>query len=152
MIRKTIKLPLMLVIIFIICMFVLDIIMPGFKVEFQFRSILSPAIFSFGVLVILFGGHLFRKAKTTVNPMTPEKSTELVTSGIYSVSRNPMYIGFLALLVACTIFIGNVVNFLLLPLYIGLVNKLYIIPEEKALEQLFKNEFIAYKTRVRRWI
>jgi len=151
-IKKALKLPVILVIIFMASMSILDVVMPGFRVEFQYSYILSPAIFAFGLLVILLGGRLFRKAKTTVNPMTPEQATELVTSGIYSVSRNPMYIGILALLIAYTIFIGNIVNFLLLPLYIGLVNKLYIIPEEKALEKLFKNKYIEYTRRVRRWI
>jgi protein-S-isoprenylcysteine O-methyltransferase Ste14 len=63
-----------------------------------------------------------------------------------------MYIGYLAWLVAFAIFIANPINLLLLPLYIFLVNCLYIVPEEKALENLFENEFREYKNRVKRWI
>src|SRR5688500_17175464 len=46
-----------------------------------------------GVAVSLSGVASFRRAKTTVNPLTPEKASSLVVSGIYRVTRNPMYLG-----------------------------------------------------------
>ncbi len=147
-----IKLPVILLVMFMLAMFVLHAIMPGFGFEYSNQLYLSLTIFAFGLAVIAIGGYSFRKAKTTVNPMTPEQSTRLVTTGIYNISRNPMYIGFLAWLIACFIFVGNIANVLLLPLYIILVNKLYILPEEKALGKLFKNDFFEYKARVKRWI
>lgn len=152
MIKNIVKLPVVLVAIFMVIMIILDAVMPGFGVDFPNQSLVTLITFAFGFVILAIGGYSFRKAKTTVNPMTPEKTTRLVTHGIYSLSRNPMYIGFLAWLIASLIFVGNIVNVLLLPLYIFLVNKLYIAPEEKAMEKLFNNEFSDYKSRVRRWI
>ena len=146
------KLPVMLVAIFMILMLVLDLTNLRYDVVLPAYVVLSVVIFLFGLLVIAAGGYTFRKVKTTVNPMTPDQATRLVTTGVYNYSRNPMYIGFLAWLIACVIYIGNTINLLLLPFYILLVNKLYILPEEKALEKLFKEEYRAYKKRVRRWL
>ncbi len=84
--------------------------------------------------------------------MTPEKTTQLVMTGVYNYSRNPMYIGFLFWLIACAIFLGNAVNILLLPSYMILVNNLYILPEEKILDNIFGDEFTEYKKNVRRWL
>jgi len=146
------KLPVVLVLIFISLMFVVDEvnILPSYT--FKYKLIFSLIIFFSGVLIILIAGYSFKKAQTTVNPMTPEKTTQLVKTGIYKYSRNPMYIGFTAWLLACVVFIGNPAHLLLPPLYVLLVNKLYIVPEENALEKLFKQEFTQYKSRVRRWL
>ena len=133
-------------------MFVLDLTALGYKVNIPAYEIISVSVFVLGVIIIAIGGYSFGKAKTTVNPMTPELSTELVTKGIYNYSRNPMYIGFLAWLIAWIVFLGNLINLLFLPIFILLVNRLYILPEEKSLEELFKGQFTDYKKRVRRWL
>jgi len=133
-------------------MFVIDATNIVDSYRFQYQLSISLAVFFAGMLVLLVSGYLFRKANTTVNPMTPEKSTQLVTAGIYRYSRNPMYIGFLVWLLAAALFIGNLLSLLLLPLFIRLVNKLYIYPEEQALEKLFGDEFSVYKSEVGRWI
>ena len=150
--KNIIKLPVMLVIIFMLLMFVLDLTALGYKVNIPAYEIISVSVFVLGVIIIAIGGYSFGKAKTTVNPMTPELSTELVTKGIYNYSRNPMYIGFLAWLIAWIVLLGNLINLLFLPIFILLVNRLYILPEEKALEELFKGQFTDYKKKVRRWL
>ena len=152
MIKLVFKLPVVLVILFALIMIVIDVLGLGYKAEYPWRILLSAVFLIAGFLILAIGGYMFRKAKTTVNPMYPERATQLVTSGIFAFSRNPMYIGFLMWLIACMIFIGNVINILLLPLYIYLANKLYILPEEKALETIFANEFREYKSKVRRWL
>jgi len=94
----------------------------------------------------------FRLAKTTVNPLRPEKATALVTSGIYRITRNPMYVGMLLLLMAWAIYLNSpwaLIGPLIFVLY---MNRFQIGPEEKALEALFGDDFIDYKRRVRRWL
>lgn len=150
--NKILKLPIMLVMFFVAFMFILDITTLKYTISVPKHIILAITFFVFGFLIIVIGGYSFKIAKTTVNPMTPEKTTQLVIRGIYNYSRNPMYIGFLLWLIACMVYLGNVANLLLLPLYIILVNRFYIVPEEKALEKLFENEFLEYKNNVRRWI
>ena len=152
MIKDIIKLPVIFVISFMMIMTLVDWLNIGIRYHFTNQSIISLIILCLGIFIIAIGGYTFRKENTTVNPMHPELTTSLVTNGIYSFSRNPMYIGFLAWLLACALFLGNITNALLFPFYILLVNKLYIAPEEEALQKIFSDEFDKYKNEVGRWI
>lgn len=152
MIREILKLPIALVVIFALIMFTVEFANINTKLNIPFQSLLAVIIFIIGIAIIAVGGYSFRKANTTVNPTQPENATRLVRTGIYRISRNPMYIGFFLWLLACAVFIGNVLNLFLLPVFVILVNKLYILPEEKALQKLFDSEFLNYKKQVRRWL
>ena len=152
MIKTIIKLPVLFVTYFMLLMGLIDYFSIGNNFNFKYQSPVSFAILCFGIIIIAIGGYTFRIVNTTVDPRNPELTSHLVTNGIYRLSRNPMYIGFLAWLFACALFIGNVTNFLFFPVYILLVNKLYIAPEEKALTILFGPEFNHYKAKVGRWI
>ena len=105
-----------------------------------------------GFVTSLSGVVTFRKAKTTVNPLKPESSSSLVTWGVYSITRNPMYLGLLIILTGWAIYLSNALAFLFLPAYILYINSFQIAPEERVLSSLFGQEFAAYRTRVRRWL
>lgn len=92
------------------------------------------------------------RARTTVNPLKPERATRLVTHGVFARSRNPIYLGDALLLVALALGLGNGCNFLLLPLFVGFIGRFQIAPEERALQRLFGEEYRAYCARVRRWL
>ena len=94
----------------------------------------------------------FSRAKTTFNPIKPDSSTSLVTSGIYSITRNPMYVGLLSLLTAWCFFINSAYALLLLPAFVIYMNKFQIQPEERALRNIFGAAFDDYVSRVRRWL
>ena len=94
----------------------------------------------------------FVRAKTTVNPMKPDSASSLVVSGLYARSRNPMYLGLLLILIGWAVYLSSVLAFLLLPGFILYMNRFQIEPEERALASLFGQEFVAYKSRVRRWL
>jgi protein-S-isoprenylcysteine O-methyltransferase Ste14 len=117
----------------------------------------APTLFAFscavaGAVIAIAGVAAFRRHKTTVNPFTPERTSSLVASGIYRYTRNPMYLGFLLLLVGWAVLLSNVVALVLLPAFILYMNRFQIQPEERALEQHFGSEFQAYKQQVRRWV
>lgn len=105
-----------------------------------------------GIVCIVMGVIQFSLKKTTVNPHKPEDSTSLVSSGIYSISRNPMYLGMLILLVFYGLFLGNGLVFLILPIFVWYMNSFQIKPEEEMMNQLFGDEYKDYQKKVRRWI
>jgi len=123
---------------------------------FDFRipaSLLSAASLALlGAVTCLAGVVSFRRAKTTVNPMRPDSTSSLVVSGIYKYTRNPMYLGFLLVLLGWAIFLSNLAAFALLPAFVVYMNHFQIGPEERALGSLFAQEYRAYHARVRRWI
>ena len=152
MVKGIIRLPATLVVLIIAMMLMVGELGIAPVYSFENQSTISITIFIIGLLMIAVSGYLFRVAKTTVNPLTPDKTKQLVTTGIYRFSRNPMYIGFLLMLFSCAIFVGSFINLVFFPLYIIVANRLYIASEERALNQLFGDEYEAYKHKVRRWL
>jgi protein-S-isoprenylcysteine O-methyltransferase Ste14 len=105
-----------------------------------------------GVLVALAGIWEFRKAKTTINPTTPEKASYLVSGGIYRVTRNPMYLGMQLIIIAAIFKFGSYYSFIALAFFILYITEFQIKPEERIIERIFGEEYLHYKKKVRRWL
>ena len=123
---------------------------PGFS--FPGRNVAAALMAAIGAGVTISGLAAFNRARTTVNPLRPEEASKLVVSGVYRVTRNPMYLGFLLMLLGWAVFLGNFGAFLVLAVFILYMNLFQIAPEERALRARFGAEFDEYKRRVRRWI
>tara|TARA_Y100000817_G_scaffold71479_1_gene54662 strand:+ start:179 stop:625 length:447 start_codon:yes stop_codon:yes gene_type:complete len=115
--------------------------------------------FYFGILLLLLGFvilisavRLFRKDKTTVNPLSPEQATKLVTDGIFKYSRNPMYLGMALVLGSIAVFFNLIGGIILIALFCAYITKFQIFPEEKAMRDLFPDDFDKYTKATRRWI
>lgn len=94
----------------------------------------------------------FRRHRTTVNPMDPEATRVLVTSGVFRFSRNPMYLGVLLMLAALAIGLANFAALLMLGVFVAFVQIFQIMPEERVLQARFGSEFTDYCLSARRWI
>jgi protein-S-isoprenylcysteine O-methyltransferase Ste14 len=94
----------------------------------------------------------FRRAGTTVDPRDPSKASRLVTHGVFRISRNPMYLGLLLLLIGWAVWLGTASPWLIPPLFVIVITVAQIIPEEQALHKLFGEQYRAYQRRVSRWI
>ena len=105
-----------------------------------------------GAVTIALGIASFKRARTTINPMKPGSSSSLVVSGVYAFTRNPMYLGLLLIITGWAVFLSNVLAFLFLPAFVFYMNRFQIEPEERALTARFGAEFVAYKSRARRWL
>lgn len=114
--------------------------------------ILSCVIAALGFACAAAGVVEFYKANTTVNPHRIRKASALVTSGIFRFTRNPMYVGLLLVLVGWFLWLGTVVNAVLLFLFVVAITELQIKPEEHALAELFGDDYRQYCSRVRRWV
>ncbi|MGM0547399.1 MAG: methyltransferase family protein [Bacteroidota bacterium] len=113
---------------------------------------LSFIFLGLGGVFGLMGLVAFYKKSTSIDPHKPRKASSLVTDGIYSISRNPMYVGLLAILLGYGFYLGNVLAVALTPLFVGYMNRYQIIPEEKMMQEKFGEEFRKYKSEVRRWL
>ena len=115
-------------------------------------SLVAISLAVVGLVTSVSGVVTFWRAKTTVNPNKPQSSTSLVSSGVYGITRNPMYLGLLLVLTGWAIFLSNALAFLFLPAYILYIHRVQLAPEERVLASLFGREFAAYQNRVRRWL
>jgi protein-S-isoprenylcysteine O-methyltransferase Ste14 len=110
------------------------------------------AIAVIGMAFDVAGLIAFRRAKTTVNPMKPEKSAALVSSGVYRITRNPMYVGMAFFLLAWAVFLASPWALLGPLVFAAYITRFQIQPEERVLAARFGAEFESYRARVRRWL
>ena len=93
---------------------------------------------------------LFKKVSTEVKSF--DKPTILVTEGPFRISRHPMYLGFVALLLGVAIMLGSLAAFIApIAMFITLAT-IFIPFEESMCEETFGQEYLDYKTRVRCWL
>jgi len=105
-----------------------------------------------GVACDLLGLFAFRRARTTINPLHPDRTSALVTGGIYRLTRNPMYVGLCLLLLAWGLYWGSAWFWLGPVLFVPYITRFQIQPEERLLAARFGDEFQHYAARVRRWV
>jgi protein-S-isoprenylcysteine O-methyltransferase Ste14 len=116
------------------------------------RLPLSGLLVVIGLIVLVLGVFEFRRSRTTVNPMSPQLASHLVTSGIYRWTRNSMYLGFYLWVLAVALYLQNGVAIATSFLFIIYINRFQILPEERVLTQLFNDEYQFYQQCVRRWL
>lgn len=116
------------------------------------RRASAVALVVTGATIGARGLRQFQQARTTFHPHHPESSTTLVTTGVYSRTRNPMYLGMAVGLLGIAVFRGQVTALLPILAYAGYLQRFQIRPEERALSALFGEDYEAYTQRVRRWI
>jgi len=125
---------------------------PSIELPFLVRVVVASPVALLGGGISFAGDMSFRRAKTTVNPMKPQKASSLVTSGIYRFTRNPMYLGLLLVVVAWAAFLSSawaLAGPVAFVLYIG---RFQITPEERVLSTKFGAAYSNYKSQVRRWL
>lgn len=94
----------------------------------------------------------FIRRHTTINPLSPRKSTALVTSGVYRYTRNPMYLGLTCLLTAWAVWLAALLPWAGPVLFVLYITRFQIQPEERVLTRLFGQPYADYTRRVRRWL
>jgi protein-S-isoprenylcysteine O-methyltransferase Ste14 len=92
----------------------------------------------------------FWRSHTTLIPNQP--ASVLVTTGIYSVTRNPMYLSLALLYLAVAMVLNSWWVVVLLPLVLLVIQRAVISREERYLARAFPHEYAEYRRRVRRWL
>ena len=116
------------------------------------RLYLVVVIVGIGAVFGVAGVLSFRRARTTVHPAKPERASSLVSTGVYRITRNPMYLGLLLFLTAWAVFLSSPWALLGVGAFVAYMYRFQIGPEERALAKLFGSEYTAYKASVRRWL
>ncbi len=109
-------------------------------------------IFLAGGAFIVLGALEFRRSRTTVDPTRPGRASAVVTSGVFRVTRNPMYLGMAMILVAWAIFLAAPLALVGPVFWVLYMNRFQIKPEERILAELFGDEYARYLSSVRRWL
>jgi protein-S-isoprenylcysteine O-methyltransferase Ste14 len=141
--------------LFLICstgMWAISEVLPTAVFTLPSAAIIAVALALLGGAIAVAGVVQFRRQSTTVNPTRPEEATSVVRSGIFRITRNPMYLGLATVLMAWAIYLRNTAALLLLPVFVAYLTRFQIRPEERALLTQFGHEYADYIARVRRWL
>jgi protein-S-isoprenylcysteine O-methyltransferase Ste14 len=129
--------PPLLVLIIALSMYGASQILPLFAMNRAVGLIASLAAMLIGLSFMFSAFNSFKRANTTINPLDPGEASSLVSSGIFKISRNPMYVGMTFLLLSWSLFLSSPYTFIGALIFILYINRFQIQPEERALTTLF---------------
>jgi protein-S-isoprenylcysteine O-methyltransferase Ste14 len=136
--------------IVIIVMTLAHLVIPGPRIAPYPWSLIGLAPLAAGLALAFLGRRQFTRAGTAVRPFQP--STALVTSGLFSFSRNPMYLGVVLALTGFALLLGSLTPWLGVFAMFALLDRAFIVNEEKMMEATFGAAYQQYRALVRRWI
>ncbi|WP_050602803.1 isoprenylcysteine carboxylmethyltransferase family protein [Ruegeria sp. 6PALISEP08] len=122
----------------------------GLSLESGFTDLLSGALIGGGILMAVLAVVEFRRHQTTVIPH--ETPSSMVQSGIYKRSRNPIYVGDVLILAGLVLRFDAVLSLVLVPVFVWVLERRFILPEENRLRRTFRADFARYERKTRRWI
>jgi protein-S-isoprenylcysteine O-methyltransferase Ste14 len=125
---------------------------PQFAMGPWWRYLLAGLLAVTGIGFDMAGLLSFRRVRTTFNPMKPERSSTLVTGGVYRITRNPMYLGLALVLSGWGVWLWALLPWIGPVVFIAYVTRFQIQPEERVLREIFGEAFSDYASRVRRWL
>ena len=125
---------------------------PSLSFDFGGRRLAALALVLLASVIGLAGARSFRQARTTVNPLQPDRASALVTTGIYRYTRNPMYVAVALALLGWSLYLGHALAPLGAVAFVAWMDRRQIPAEEHALRGLFGAGFERYCSEVRRWL
>jgi len=128
----------------------LHFLFPGIRIIPPLWNLLGVIPLTLGVTINLVADKAFHKAHTTVKPF--EESSVLITNSAFRISRNPMYLGFVLILIGIAFLVGTLTPYVVVLAFAILMDRMYIIVEERMLAAKFGAEWEEYKQRTRRWL
>ena len=116
------------------------------------RVVLGGAAGVIALIILIAALLTFRRHQTTINPLDPRQTQSIVTAGIYRYTRNPMYVSMFMALLGWGLFLGQLSVLFGLILYLVVITRLQIVPEERILAEKFGEPFTHYRATTDRWI
>ncbi len=142
-------LPPIWLVLFLVLNWAMASAVPGFYVG-PFTTGLSWGFIGLGLAVIGWSAFWFWKRKTTIEPHhMPEK---LINEGPFRLSRNPIYLAMVIILMGAIFGRGQPINLILLPVFVVVLSMRFVIPEEVSLKKAFGATAEEYFAKTRRWI
>lgn len=122
----------------------------GLSLDFPITQLLGGLLVGAGIILMALAAMEMRKQRTTIIPH--KEADSLVTSGIFKRTRNPIYLGDAAILAGLALRWDAVLAIVLVPIFIWIIEKRFIILEENMLRRKFRADFAHYEQKTRRWV
>jgi protein-S-isoprenylcysteine O-methyltransferase Ste14 len=131
-------------------MVLLDLFLPWIRIIPGLWNLSGIIFLIMGILINIAADHAFRLSGTTIKPF--EESSHLVTNGLYRFTRNPMYLGFTLILIGAALLMSSLTPFFIIPLFVILIEKKFVLREEQMLSMKFGPAWQEYASQTRRWV
>ena len=103
-----------------------------------------------GIILNLLADQALKQHNTTVKPF--QESNALIVDGVYGITRHPMYLGFVLILIGISLLLGSISPYIIVIFFAVFVEFVFIRQEEEMLEDSFQEAWVQYKSKVRKWI
>ena len=143
-------LPPTYLLIAIVLMLALHFLLPVHKIVPIPWNILGIVPLACGIALNLVADRAFHRAQTTVKPF--EESAALITTSAFRITRNPMYLGYVLILVGVALIVGSLTPYAVIPVFAILMDRVFIRVEEQMMEKQFGQAWLEYAQKVRRWV
>jgi len=146
--KKT--MPTTYLLISIAVMTALHFLFPAMRIIPPLWNLLGLVPLALGVIINLAADKAFHQAHTTVKPF--EESSALIMHGVFRASRNPMYLGFVLILIGIAVLMRSLTPYVVVLAFAILIDRMYITVEERMLAEKFGAEWEKYRQSTRRWL
>lgn len=143
------------VLVWIVCaaaMWVWDLAVPDPRLRVPGHLVVAGVLVVVAAWLGIAGIAEFRRHRTTVHPMRPDHTAQVVSSGVYRLTRNPMYLAMAILLVAVVVARANPISGFGVVAFVAYLTRFQVLPEERMLAVKFGSAYTSYRSRVRRWL
>jgi protein-S-isoprenylcysteine O-methyltransferase Ste14 len=149
-VKETKVLPPTYLLVAIVVMLALHFLLPAIQIIPGPWNILGVVPLACGIALNLVADKAFREAATTVKPF--EESTVVITTGVFRITRNPMYLGYVLILIGVALIVRSLTPYAVIPVFAVLMDRVFIRVEEQMLEAKFGQAWLGYAKKVRRWV
>ncbi|NEK21071.1 isoprenylcysteine carboxylmethyltransferase family protein [Sulfitobacter sp. JBTF-M27] len=126
------------------------ILLPGLTHPFAFFRWAGALLAGLGIALMIWAIAAFRRHETTVVPhQTPAR---IIVTGPFAHSRNPIYLGDVMVLTGAILWWGAWPSLLLIPVFVSILTRRFIAPEEARMKESFGTEFEAFAEKTPRWL
>ena len=148
--KKRKIIPPVYLLITLILMWLLQYSLPVYQYLHEPVAYLGIVLVFCGIIISAVSAGMFKKADTGIKPF--DDATALITTGFYRYTRNPMYLGMFLMLFGVAFLLGGIGALFPIPVFILIIRNHFVLGEERFMEAAFGQQYIEYKSTVRRWI
>ena len=142
-------LPPLWLLLFLVLNWLLTLVVPG-NTGAPVLQVAGYVLAGLGLVTIFWSAFWFWRRKTTIEPHHAPQN--LIIEGPYRISRNPIYLGMVLILLGAVLWAGQPVGLIFVVLFFGILTRRFVQPEEAALREAFGDEAETYISRTRRWL
>jgi len=142
--------PLVYLFLCILIIILVHLFLPGHRVLVLPWNLVGAVPLAAGLSLNFMADSSLKKHETAVKPL--DKTTALVATGVFQISRHPMYLGFVLILLGIAMLLGSLTPYVLVFAFAFFMDTVFIRFEEQKLEQTFGEGWMEYKRKVRRWV